>query len=81
MYLPSKKSNQSTKSCTDISKFFYDDKRRVLIIKNFFLRVFIGIKKLLSLIDMAKQTDPNQRVIKFISKLEEEGGLDPISMQ
>lgn len=30
---------------------------------------------------MAKQTDPNQRVIKFISKLEEEGGMDPLSVQ
>lgn len=39
-------------------------------------RIFIGIKKLLSLIDMARQTEPNYRVIKFLSKLEEEGGLE-----
>lgn len=39
-------------------------------------KVFIGIKKLLSLVDMIRQTDPQQRVIKFITKLEEEGGLD-----
>ncbi|KAJ9581859.1 hypothetical protein L9F63_003790, partial [Diploptera punctata] len=39
-------------------------------------RVFIGIKKLLALIDMARQTDEQYRVIKFLSKLEEEGGLD-----
>lgn len=39
-------------------------------------RVFIGIKKLLGLIDMARQTEQEYRVIKFLSKLEEEGGLD-----
>lgn len=39
-------------------------------------RVFIGIKKLLALIDMARQTEEQYRVVKFLSKLEEEGGLD-----
>lgn len=39
-------------------------------------RVFVGIKKLLDLIDMARQTEQEYRVIKFLSKLEEEGGLD-----
>ncbi|OAD54678.1 Vesicle-fusing ATPase 1 [Eufriesea mexicana] len=39
-------------------------------------RVFIGIKKLLCLIDMARQVEPNYRVPKFLSKLEEEGGLE-----
>lgn len=39
-------------------------------------RVFIGIKKLLALIDMARQTEPQHRAIKFLSKMEEEGGLD-----
>lgn len=39
-------------------------------------RVFVGIKKLLGLIDMARQTEQQYRVIKFLSKLEEEGGLD-----
>lgn len=39
-------------------------------------RVFIGIKKLLGLIDMARQTEQQYRLIKFLSKLEEEGGLD-----
>lgn len=41
----------------------------------FSLRVFIGIKKLLDLIDMARQTEPQYRIIKFLTKLEEEGGL------
>jgi len=31
---------------------------------------------LLGLIDMARQTEQEYRVIKFLSKLEEEGGLD-----
>ncbi|XP_032455485.1 vesicle-fusing ATPase isoform X1 [Nasonia vitripennis] len=39
-------------------------------------RVFIGIKKLLGLIDMTRQVEPNYRVIKFLSKMEEEGGLE-----
>jgi hypothetical protein len=39
-------------------------------------RVFIGIKKLLDLIDMARYTEPQNRVIKFLTKLEDEGGLD-----
>lgn len=39
-------------------------------------KVFIGIKKLLALVDMVRQTDAQHRVIKFLSKLEEEGGLD-----
>lgn len=39
-------------------------------------RVFIGIKKLLALIDMARQMEEEDRVVKFLSKLEEEGGLD-----
>jgi len=38
--------------------------------------VFIGIKKLLCLIDMARQVEPSYRVAKFLSKLEEEGGLE-----
>ncbi|XP_055712680.1 vesicle-fusing ATPase 1-like [Phlebotomus papatasi] len=39
-------------------------------------RLFIGIKKLNGLIDMIRQTDQEYRVIKFLSKLEEEGCLD-----
>jgi len=38
--------------------------------------VFIGIKKLLCLTDMARQVEPSYRVAKFLSKLEEEGGLE-----
>lgn len=41
--------------------------------------VFIGIKKLLGLIDMARQTEHSQRAIKFLSKMEEEGGLDMVA--
>lgn len=39
-------------------------------------KVFIGIKKLLGLVDMARQTEAQYRAIKFLSKMEEEGGLD-----
>ncbi|XP_018392194.1 PREDICTED: vesicle-fusing ATPase 1-like [Cyphomyrmex costatus] len=39
-------------------------------------RIFIGIKKLLCLIDMARQVEPSYRIAKFLSKLEEEGGLE-----
>jgi hypothetical protein len=41
----------------------------------FCFRIFIGVKKLLALIDMARQTPEQQRVIKFLTKLEEEGGI------
>jgi vesicle-fusing ATPase len=37
---------------------------------NLVCRVFIGIKKLLDLIDMARYTEPQNRVIKFLTKLE-----------
>lgn len=37
--------------------------------------MFIGIRKLLALIDMARQTSPQNRMVKFLTKLEEEGGL------
>uniref|UniRef100_A0A672GXU0 Vesicle-fusing ATPase n=1 Tax=Salarias fasciatus TaxID=181472 RepID=A0A672GXU0_SALFA len=36
--------------------------------------VWIGIKKLLMLIEMASQMDPAYRVSKFLSLLREEGG-------
>ncbi|XP_025987829.1 vesicle-fusing ATPase 1 [Solenopsis invicta] len=39
-------------------------------------RIFVGIKKLLCQIDMARQVEPSYRVAKFLSKLEEEGGLE-----
>lgn len=38
--------------------------------------MFIGIKKLLALIDMVRQTDQKGRVMKFLIKMEEEGCLD-----
>lgn len=41
----------------------------------FFRRVFIGIKTLLGLIDMTRQTEPQHRAIKFLSKMEEENFL------
>lgn len=41
-----------------------------------FSRVFIGMKKLLALIDLSKQAPEGHRVIKFLTKLEEDGGLE-----
>ncbi|RVE59905.1 hypothetical protein OJAV_G00193500 [Oryzias javanicus] len=38
--------------------------------------LWIGIKKLLMLIEMAAQMDPNNRVGKFLSLLKEEGGMN-----
>ncbi|XP_018316264.1 vesicle-fusing ATPase 1-like [Mycetomoellerius zeteki] len=38
-------------------------------------QVFIGIKKLLSLIDIIRQVEPSDRVEEFFTKLMEEGGL------
>ncbi|KAK2151367.1 hypothetical protein LSH36_366g05050, partial [Paralvinella palmiformis] len=39
-------------------------------------RLWIGIKKLLILLEMAQQGDPDYRVPKLLSLLEEEGGLE-----
>ncbi|KOC60817.1 Vesicle-fusing ATPase 1 [Habropoda laboriosa] len=39
-------------------------------------RIFIGIKKLLCLIDMVRQVEQSYRIPKFLSKLEEEGALE-----
>ncbi|XP_022199434.2 vesicle-fusing ATPase 1 [Nilaparvata lugens] len=39
-------------------------------------KVFVGIKKLLALIDMARQIEEQHRVVKFLARLEEEGALD-----
>ncbi|XP_034660243.1 vesicle-fusing ATPase 2 [Drosophila subobscura] len=42
-------------------------------------RVCIGIKKLLAITDMIRQSEPNHRVVKFLSKLEEQGGLSMVA--
>ena len=39
-------------------------------------RIFIGIKKLLALIDLLRQTEGDYRVAKFLSKLEEEDAIE-----
>jgi hypothetical protein len=36
----------------------------------------VGVKKLLDIIDLVKQTDEGNRVPKFLCKMEEEGGLE-----
>jgi len=39
-------------------------------------RIFIGIAKLLGLIDLVRQTEGDYRVSKFIAKLEEEDAIE-----
>ncbi|XP_064466217.1 vesicle-fusing ATPase 1-like isoform X2 [Ornithodoros turicata] len=39
-------------------------------------KIWIGVKKLLAYVDMARQTPSEYRVTKFICKLEEEGALE-----
>lgn len=39
------------------------------------MRIYIGIKKLLSFIDRARQIGPKERVNRFLLRLEEEGCL------
>lgn len=46
------------------------------IVRDLPFRIFVGIKKLHGIIDMARQTEGQYRVNKFLLKLEEEGGLD-----
>lgn len=46
-----------------------------LIKKNSTFRVFIGVKKLLNLCDLARRLDQHNRVNKFLIEFEEEGGL------
>ncbi|CAG0892182.1 unnamed protein product [Darwinula stevensoni] len=42
-------------------------------------RVFIGIRKLLAMVDMARQTEEQFRTLKFLSRLEEEGSLEMVA--
>jgi len=42
----------------------------------FTCRIFIGIAKLLGLIDLIRQTEGDYRVAKFLSKLEEEDAIE-----
>lgn len=41
--------------------------------KYYLTRVFIGVNKLLALIDLLRQTEGDYRVAKFLSKMEEDG--------
>lgn len=42
-------------------------------------QISIGVKKLLGLLDMIKQMGPQNRLIKFLTKLEEEGFAVPMA--
>ncbi|CAN9508777.1 unnamed protein product [Ophioblennius macclurei] len=54
---------------------FQDDERAKIAAAVEGETLWIGIKKLLMLIEMASQMDPGYRVSKFLSLLKEEGGL------
>jgi len=41
----------------------------------FFCRVWIGIKSLLDLIEVARQADDSSRVARFLTQLEEVAGM------
>merc|ERR1719325_426887 len=51
----------------------------ISILKHSGRKASIGVKKLLGLIDMVKQTDPRSRVNKLLSKLEEENFIELVS--
>ena len=40
-------------------------------------KISVGVKKLLDLLDMINQMGPDNRVMKFLTKLEEEGYIVP----
>ena len=42
-------------------------------------RICIGVKKLLGLLDMVKQMEPQGRLIRFLNKLEEENFAVPMA--
>ncbi|XP_025100373.1 vesicle-fusing ATPase-like isoform X1 [Pomacea canaliculata] len=58
------------------SEVFSKDEVDVIKKKTQGRRLFIGIKKLLVLIEMARQTDIGERASKFICILEDEGALE-----
>lgn len=64
----------------EMSKVFTDQEIKQINHQVYGKRLFIGIKKLLALIDMARQTDERNRVLKFITKLEEDGALEDPGM-
>lgn len=80
MFFQNRNSNLLTRKFKDASKFNRTEIFYYLTLKYLFIppfRIFIGIKKLLDLIDMARYTEPQNRVIKFLTKMEDEGGLSP----
>lgn len=67
--------------CRNESKLFFlqnicFSKCGLYYVFTFVFRVFIGIKKLLGMLDMARQTEQKYRVAKFLTRLEDEGGLE-----
>lgn len=59
------------------TKTFHPEEVKVIGKKLASYRICIGVKKLLGLLDMMKQLADKNRVIRFLSKLEEEGFATP----
>lgn len=57
-------------------KIFTPEERERIRTKTQGKSLLIGIKKLLVLLEMVRQTEPSYRVPKFLSLMEEEGGLE-----
>ncbi|XP_011501356.1 PREDICTED: vesicle-fusing ATPase 1-like [Ceratosolen solmsi marchali] len=76
LHVPNLSTSDHLLSVLEEVDLFTKEEMSSLYSKLYGKRVFIGIKKLLGLLDMTRQVEPNYRVIKFLSKLEEEGGLE-----
>ncbi|KAJ8938887.1 hypothetical protein NQ318_016091 [Aromia moschata] len=80
LHVPNLSKSEHLLSVLEASDLFSNQELKKIAHQVHGKRIFIGIKKLLALIDMARQTDERMRVIKFITKLEEDGALEDPGM-
>ncbi|CAK9291148.1 unnamed protein product [Gordionus sp. m RMFG-2023] len=59
----------------EVLDFFEAPELEAISNKIRYSKCFVGIKKLIAIADLSRQSEPLYRAIKFISKMEEEGGL------
>lgn len=69
-YLENKLKDKKLEQIKTKSFFFF----RFKSFRHFF-RIWIGIKSLLDIIEVARQADDQARVMRFLSQLEEMGGM------
>ncbi|ALC46809.1 comt, partial [Drosophila busckii] len=79
LHVPNLSLPEHVLSVLEHSDLFSPDELQIIARKMAGKRVNIGIKKLLALIDMVRQSEPQYRIVKFFIKMEEEGGLDMIA--